>query len=379
MRCIGKLMVVLLCGGMATAAVCAEQPPGAPRGYEPKKADLGRALFNDPSLSNPPGQSCATCHLPDRAFAENLPVSVGRNGKQGARNAPTLLYTQFAPALFYEDWRETWVGGQFWDGRADTLQEQALGPLLNPHEMNNTPGTLAHSLRNLSYKSLFIDIFGKEVFTNDDRLITAAAEALQAFQMTDAFAPFSSKFDYAQQGLLELTEQEKFGREVFGTKGMCQDCHSGEINNRSVFTQFVYHNIWVPDNPELKDAHFQPDPGLGGNEKLNADERKRATGRFRTPTVRNVALTAPYMHNGVFKTLRDVMDYYNNMDDRKRWGPIPYPDNVSRLLNTQLELTEEEIEAVIVFLHTLTDGYPLPTSTPPAQPPLTAPQTQGSN
>lgn len=363
MRCIGTLMIALLSCSLATGAFCVEPLDREPAGSDQKKAALGQVLFNDPSLSNPPGQSCANCHMPDVAFAESLPVSIGRNGEQGARNAPALLYNKYTPALFYEDWRETWVGGQFWDGRVDTLQEQALGPLLNPLEMNNTRQTLAKSLRNLSYQSLFTDVYGKDVFEQDDTLISAAAQALQAFQMTDTFAPFTSKFDYAEQGLLELTEQEKLGRKIFDTKGMCIDCHSGIADNKLIFTQFTHHNILVPSNSELAKSQSGPDLGLGANEKLTAEEKKRAAGRFKTPTVRNVAITAPYMHNGVFETLREVIDYYNDVEDRERWGPAPYSGNVSKMLKTRLDLTEEEIDALIAFLNTLTDGYPLPAKT----------------
>ena len=323
------------------------------------KIALGNILFNDPALSNPPGQSCATCHKPDRAFSEDRVVSEGAAKVLGTRNAPSLMYAQFSIPLAYEEWRKTWVGGQFWDGRADTLAEQALGPLLNPAEMNNTRQTLATSLRGLSYKGMMESIYGKAAFADDDTLIAAAADALQAFQMSATFAPFTSKFDFAERGLVELTEQEKLGAKLFDTKAACMDCHAGIGNDRKLFTQFSYHNILTPPNPALNNG--LPDPGLALHPKLNEAEKKLAQGRFKTPTVRNIALTAPYMHNGVFKTLREVIEYYNEVDNRERWGQAGFPETQSHMLRSRLELTEEEIEALLAFLDTLTDGYILPT------------------
>lgn len=325
------------------------------------KVTLGNILFNDPALSNPPGQSCATCHRPDRAFSEERIVSEGVTKGLGTRNAPSLMYVQFSAPFMYEEWRKTWVGGQFWDGRVDTLAEQALGPLLNPVEMNNTRQTLAASLRGLTYKGMLEAVYGEKIFADDNTLIGAAADALQAFQMSATFAPFSSKFDYAQRGLVELNEQEKLGMKLFDTKAACMDCHAGIGNDQKLFTQFSYHNILTPPNPAINQGI--PDSGLAQHPKLTAAEKQLAQGRFKTPTVRNAALTSPYMHNGVFKTLREVIEYYNELDNRERWGPASFPENQSHMLKTRLELTEEEIRALLAFLNTLTDGYELPDET----------------
>ena len=351
--------IVLLCA-LSTAAQV-DTPDSQSPAIDPKqteKAALGNILFNDASLSSPPGQSCATCHRPDMAFSDGKVVSEGANKSLGVRNTPSLMYAKFSTAFYYEEWRKTWVGGQFWDGRADTLAEQALGPLLNPIEMGNSRQTLAANLRNLSYQNLFVDIYGKDVLANDETLLNAAADALQTFQMTDTFAPFTSKFDYAQKGLVELTEQEKWGRKLYDTKASCIDCHAGMGDDKLLFTQFSYHNILTPVNVTLNNGI--PDQGAANNPKLSDDERKLALGRFKTPTMRNVAKTAPYMHNGVFKTLREVVDYYNDVDDRKRWGPATFPETKSHMLRTKLDLTDEEIEALIAFLETLSDGYELP-------------------
>jgi cytochrome c peroxidase len=333
-----------------------EPAPVDPKQHE--KAALGNILFNDTSLSSPAGQSCASCHKPDMAFSDGKVVSEGANKSPGVRNTPSLMYAQFAKPFIYEDWRRTWAGGQFWDGRADTLAEQALGPLLNPIEMGNTREALATRLRELSYTHMFEAIYGKAVFASDETLLSAAADALQAFQMTEIFAPFSSKFDYAQRGLVELTEQEKLGRRLHDGKASCIDCHSGWGDNKQLFGSFSYHNILTPPNVTLNNGI--PDIGLAANPKLTAEEKALARGRFKAPTMRNIAKTAPYMHNGVFKTLREVIDYYNDVDDRKRWGPASFPETKSHMLKTKLDLTEEEIEALIAFLEALTDGYELP-------------------
>jgi cytochrome c peroxidase len=351
MRCIRLFFGVFLY--LNTLAVAQTPTSGTPA---TEKETLGNILFNDPALSNPPGQSCATCHRPDRAFSEDRVVSEGVTKALGSRNAPSLMYVQFSTSFAYEEWRKTWAGGQFWDGRADTLAEQALGPLLDPAEMNNTRETLAVSLRGLSYRGMLENIYGKPIFASDDKLIAAAADALQSFQTSTTFAPFTSKFDYAERGLVELTEQEKLGAKLFDTKAACMDCHAGIGNDQKLFTQFSYHNILTPPNPTSNKGGL-PDPGLALHPKLTEAEKKLAQGRFKTPTVRNAALTAPYMHNGVFKTLREVIEYYNHVDDRERWGPASFPENQSHMLKTRLELTEEEIEALLAFLHTLTDGY----------------------
>lgn len=352
MRSIGLLLGALLNLPLTALAQTPISPPAA------DKVALGNILFNDPALSNPPGQSCATCHRPDRAFSEDRIVSEGVTKGLGTRNAPSLMYVQFSAPFMYEEWRKTWVGGQFWDGRVDTLAEQALGPLLNPVEMNNTRQTLAASLRGLSYKGMLEAVYGEKIFLDDNALIGAAADALQAFQMSATFAPFTSKFDYAQRGLVELTEQEKLGMKLFDTKAACMDCHAGIGNDQKLFTQFSYHNILTPPNPAINQG--TPDSGLAQHPKLTAAEKQLAQGRFKTPTVRNATLTSPYMHNGVFKTLREVIEYYNEVDNRERWGPASFPETQSHMLKTRLELTEDEIEALLAFLHTLTDGYQVP-------------------
>ena len=329
-----------------------------------QKAALGSAIFHDTSLSNPPGQSCATCHDPAKAFADpGKDTSPGAlEGKVGNRNAPSLMYLKYVMPFGKEEWSTEWRGGFFWDGRANTLQEQARGPILNPLEMNNTVEGAAKALKAAGYAPLIKSLYGD--LNDDEAWVDAATDALAEFQLTDTFAPFTSKFDYSEAGLVKLTKQEERGHQIFNAKGMCIDCHSGRFDAHNIFTQFKFHNILVPKNPGLgfydlpkdsnPDGRKYIDPGLANNPHLTGEDKKQAFGQFRSPSLRNVAITAPYMHNGVFKTLREVIQFYNKMEN---FWPAETFENQSRMINTQLNLTPEEIQALVAFLKTLTDGY----------------------
>lgn len=327
---------------------------------------LGTIIFNDPDLSNPKGLSCARCHQPDKAFADpGNAVSAGAvEGSFGKRNTPSLKYISFVPAFSYSDWSESWRGGQFWDGRVDTLEEQALGPFLNAFEMNNTEAGLAASLRKSTYIQHFKTLYGEATVKDDGKLVRAAAKAVAAFQRTEIFEPFDSKYDYMEMGLVEFTAQEKRGEELFDGQGMCIDCHVGRDGEKQLFTQFAHHNIKVPPNPELA-FYTQPkainpdgkkfvDLGTGLNPKLTKEEAAKARGVFKTPSLRNIAVTAPYMHNGVFASLDEVMDYYIDME--KFW-PAEVDENRSSLISSALNFSEQDKADVIAFMRALTDGY----------------------
>lgn len=330
------------------------------------KEALGAVIFHDASLSSPAGQSCATCHGAAGAFADaGKIVSEGAvKGAFGSRNAPSLKYAQFSPPLTKQTYIEEWRGGQFWDGRVDTLKEQALGPFFNPVEMNTTQAKLASALRSATYAQQISAAYGKAVLKDEAKLVNAAADALAAFQKSQTFAPFDAKYDYAQAQLLSLSKLEERGEMVFNSGGMCIDCHIGRVGERQIFTQFVHHNIKVPPNPALP-FYNQPksinpagkafiDIGTAANPKLNAEEKIIAKGLFKTPTLRNIALTAPYMHNGVFKTLEEVVEYYSDME--KFW-PAEVDENPSRLMSTALSISEHDKKALVAFLKTLTDGH----------------------
>ncbi len=332
-----------------------------------QKEALGAVIFHDTALSQPPGQSCATCHQASAAFADpNQVASEGvMKGRFGPRNTPSLSYAKFSPVFGKEEWGVDWMGGQFWDGRALDLKEQALGPLLNPLEMNNTLEGVAKALRASAYWPQLLAVYGDAALKADDALAAAAGDALEAFQRTELFAPFDSKWDYANAGIIELTEQEQLGARIYSGKGMCIDCHAGSEGRFQLYTRFKLHNIWVPRNPALPfyrqskeanpDAEQYVDLGAGLNTRIPTEEREALRGAFKTPTLRNVAVTAPYMHNGVFKSLDEVIDFYM---DIAKFAPPEVSAPKSRMLSMLVLIDDAEKQALIAFLKTLTDGYP---------------------
>ena len=326
------------------------------------KAELGQVLFHDTALSNPLGQSCASCHKPDQAFAD--PGQTLSKGAQentlGARNSPSLTYVGFIPKFEWVKAESRWAGGLFWDGRANTLEEQALSPLTNPKEMNNTLEGLAKTLRNAPYYSDLVAHYPNATQSNA-ALVQAVTKALAEFQTTPPFQPFTSKYDYYEFGLVELTEQELKGFEVFNDKGKCTDCHAKRVDGYELFSKYRHHNILTPANPDI--AHdsemSRRDLGLANNPNVSTEQQVMARGLFRTPTLRNIQLTPPYMHNGALRTLEEVVDFYN---DVHLHGPPEVTHNPSKLLQKKLNLSQTETRALVAFLKTLTDGYEAPKS-----------------
>ena len=335
------------------------------------KERLGKQLFFDQSLSTPPGQACAACHAPEVAFADpdtDLPVSRGaRPGRYGNRNDMTIAYSALVPPLHRDPEDGTWVGGLFWDGRADSLAEQAQGPPLNPLEMANPDiATIAEKLRAVSYVGLFADVYGSAALDDPSLAFAHMADALAAYERTAEVSPFSSKYDRWLRGDAPLSDQELRGLDLFEAedKGNCAACHPNrpaEDGSPPVFTDFTYDNLGVPRNPEnpfyTLPAALNPegfafvDRGLG--ETL---EDPTQNGTFRVPTLRNVAITPPYMHNGVFKTLFSVVAFYNTRD-RGTWPPPEVSENVNREELGDLGLTNQELEDLVAFLRTLTDTW----------------------
>jgi cytochrome c peroxidase len=332
---------------------------------------LGRLLFFDPSLSSPVGQSCASCHSPDAGFGDpvqELPVSRGAHPDRfGNRNDLTAAYAAFIPPLRFDEDERLWVGGLFWDGRAADLVAQAKGPPLNPLEMAN-PGleAIAEALRAADYRDLFLEVYGEDALDDPARAFDCMARAIAAYEATAELSPFDSKYDRYLAGEVPLSEQELRGLALYESeeKGNCAACHPNRPSPdgaRALFTDFTYDNLGVPRNPEnpflFLPAELNPqgtayvDLGLGpivGDPEMN--------GMFRVPTLRNVALTPPYMHNGVFKTLYQVVAFYNTRDV----APWPAPEwavNVNRDELGNLGLTHEEVEDIVAFLRTLSDGY----------------------
>ena len=335
------------------------------------KEQLGKLLFFEKSLSTPPGQACSDCHAPEVAFADpdtELPVSRGAHSdRYGNRNDMTVSYSAFVPPLYFNKEDSVWVGGLFWDGRANSLAEQSMGPPLNPLEMAN-PDTLTilKKLKSLNYVALFAEVYGPDALINPSTAFNNMADAIEAYEKTSEVSPFTSKYDYWLRGKAKLTEQEQRGLKLYEAedKGNCAACHPNTVSEDGsppLFTDFTYDNLGVPRNPENpfyslpKDLNPEGfafvDLGLG--KTLNDP---RHNGKFRVPTLRNVAVTPPYMHNGVFKTLFNVLAFYNTRDVTE-WPDPEVSGNVNMDELGNLKLTNTELEDLVAFLKTLTDGW----------------------
>ena len=335
------------------------------------KERLGKLLFFDKSLSTPPGQACSSCHAPEVAFADpdiELPVSRGAvPGRYGNRNDMTVSYAAFIPPLQRDTDEGIWVGGLFWDGRADSLAEQAQGPPLNPLEMAN-PHTraVAEKLRGLSYAGLFIGVYGPESLTDPQEAYDHMADAIAAYERTSEVNPFSSKYDHWLRGEAALSAEELRGLTLFEAeaKGNCAACHPSrpaEDGAPPLFTDFTYDNLGVPRNPANPFYSLPPTLNPDGFEFVDLglattvndpDER----GKFRVPTLRNAAVTAPYMHNGVFQTLYSVVAFYNTRDVAG-WPAPEVAENVNTEELGNLGLTNQEVDDLVAFLGTLSDGW----------------------
>jgi len=263
------------------------------------------------------------------------------------------------------------MGGQFIDGRSLNLIDQAKQPFLNPLEMNN-PDTesVIEAVRNSEYVSLFEQVYGVGSLSNTDTAYDQVAEAIALFESSEELNPFTSKFDYFMTGKAELTTQERRGFRLFDGKGQCFACH--EMGQHKLFTHHTHSNIGVPrnaDNPfYTMSSEYNPDGtnfidlGLGANPTVLSSLEN---GKFRIPSLRNVAQTAPYMHNGVFQTLKQVVDFYNTRDilpacqtNEPNCWPLPeVPENMDTQLMGDLGLTKDEVNDIVAFLNTLSDGY----------------------
>ncbi len=277
------------------------------------KVALGKLLYFDKRLSADNTVACATCHAPDKGFTDNAPVSTGINGQMGGRSAPTVINRALSEA-------------QFWDGRAISLEEQSKGPLINPIEMGmKDHNAVVAKLRGIKgYRKLFAKAFGPGEITIDKY-----AKAVAAFERTVLSG--NSKYDRYQAGdKAAMNESEVRGMELFNGKARCATCHNG-VN----FTDELYHNIGVGMSAE------KPDLGRFDQTKKEADK-----GAFKTPTVRDITATGPYMHNGQEKTLEEVVAYYNK-------GGFPNP-NLDPLMEP-LGLTDAEMADVAAFMKAL-DG-----------------------
>lgn len=318
-------------------------------------AEIGKLIFLDTSLSQPRGQGCVSCHRPESAFADARRVSPGAvEGRVGKRNSPSLMYAALIPGFVYEDLLTgdgvevfVWEGGLFHDGRARDLFEQVQQPFFDPNEMNlPNEAALAERLRTAQYAGKFQNWIGRELWRDDSQVNYHAYRALVEFLREPMFRPFDARIDdYLAGNKNALAENEKRGLKVFSGDGKCSDCHFLEPTtwSKPLLSDFGYDNLGVPSRGEK-------DPGLGsrkGPEEL---------GKFRAPSLRNVAITAPYMHNGSLATLRDVMEFYNRRDvEPKRWGPTDYPDTVNHTDLGKLQLNEKQVTDLVALMHAFTD------------------------
>lgn len=274
------------------------------------KVKLGEQLYFDGRLSSNNAISCAFCHLPTAGFADPKQVSIGVGGKKGGRNSPTVFNTAFNPV-------------QFWDGRVSSLEEQALGPIQNPVEMAETHDNVVTKLRKIQgYQDLFQKVFGTDVN------LQSLVEAIAAYERT--IISTNSSFDkYVLGNSTAMSEEAVKGMALFKGKARCILCHNGPN-----FTDNQFYNLGVPQvGPQKED--------LGRYDVTRLDKDKRA---FKTPTLRSITETTPYMHDGAFQTLEEVIDFLDNGggDDANK-----------NSLMKPLALTKAEKGELLAFLHAL--------------------------
>jgi len=370
------------------AIVPAARPLAAPA---PARVALGRQLFMDTRLSQPQGTSCASCHDPAKAFTS---FNGGRDGvasgslreRLGTRNPPSLTYARFIPPLYFYQDDDAQVpapfGGLMLDGRADTLAAQVREPLLARHEMNlGTPQAAAQRLRASGYEAEFEAQFGAGVLRDPQRALQAFGSSLEAYLQSDELSPFDSRFDDLLRGKPALTPLELRGLAVFRNpdQGNCASCHSVSVTSsnpaRSLFTDFGYEALGVPRNRKLP-ANGRADAfdlGLCRTaEQRHWPDSESWCGYFRTPSLRNVAVRSRFMHNGVFDSLRDAVRFYatRSTSPADWYGRHPAFDDLPaamrgnvNIVSTPLNrragstpaMSEEDIDAVVAFLGTLTD------------------------
>jgi len=293
----------------------------------PERVRLGRWLFYDTRLSADGTVSCATCHRPEHAFSEPTPVSTGVRGQKGGRKAPPVI--NLATALYPRF---------FWDGRAASLEEQALGPIANPVEMGNTHETMVSTLSRVSgYEPYFVEAFGTQGITKE-----RVAAAIADYERTRMSG--NSPWDrWRQTGdAAAVSDAVKQGHELFFGKAECNQCH---LSNS--FTDSQFHNLgvgWDPKSRTFKDWGRWEVTKDRGEEGADADR-----GAFKTPTLREVSRRAPYMHDGSIATLREVVEFYDRGGNKNPW--------LSPKI-TPLNLTDAEIDAIVAFLDALEgEGY----------------------
>jgi len=402
---------------MTTAAALALSAGGLNAQTLTSEQQLGQMLYVDTNLSLQRNQSCNSCHdiqpVTPAGHSESLPaagfvdpdnvrdgsaVSKGSvAGASGALNAPSAAYARFSPHFHWDGTEGLYIGGQFWNGRAASLADQAMGPPLNPLEMAMPSrwAVVSRLKENPVYVKQFRALYGidldaiaaNESATSDlasppgvQETYERMARAIGEFEKSRIFNRFTAKYDYVMAGLTEFSEQERTGLELFNNdKSQCSECHSSEPSKAPgggflppLFTDFSYDNLGLPRNINIT-GNPDPDPGLGGRADIAAhDPNGEELGKHKVMGLRNIALTAPYMHNGSLSTLKEVVHFYNTRDSKPRtcrdindpgFGNQCWPaPEIARNVNDEelgdLGMTEDEELALVAFMQTLTDGYP---------------------
>ncbi|HTR76470.1 MAG TPA: cytochrome c peroxidase [Gemmatimonadaceae bacterium] len=396
-------------------------------------AEVGKRIFFDSNFSANGRTACASCHSPRAAYAApgNALVQLAAPQAPGAvRAVPSLRYVDRTPNFFIGpdngesenvDFAQLAVaaagtprptkiagtgagpvamvprGGLFWDGRVNTLQDQAMGPLFNSTEMGNRDvAAVAATLRSAPYASSLSQLFGSAILDAPPRLVDEAMFAVARFEVEDSsFHPYTSQYDYYLEGEAPLSAAEARGLRVFEDKdrGNCAGCHPDRPaadGTPPAFTDYQYEALGVPRNgdiPANRDARYF-DLGLCGPVRTDLATQTQYCGMFRTPSLRNAATRTAFFHNGVYHSLDQVLRFYNQRDTRpetiypigadrrvRKFDDLPaaYRKNVdvtdppfNRAAGDPLAMSPQDIQDVIAFLGTLTDGYVWkPGRTPP--------------
>ena len=361
------------------------------------KEKLGESLFFDANLSLTRQTSCSTCHDPEHGFVDarfsqtdadqNIFIhgafSVGDDGVSlGGRNTPTASYAMFSP-IFTRMEDGTYKGGQFHDGRAESLKDQAARPPLDGAEMmmSDKNAVVDRIKENEEYVKAFETLYGAEVFDDVNTSYDSMTEAIAKFEKTELFAPFDSKYDRWKAGEYTFTDTEEAGYALFFSTANtnCATCHSlnssSEAISQEMFTNYEYENIGTPRNIAAMDARAALGlqetnatfAGLGATVKQSDENWREHLGKTKVPTLRNVAVTAPYMNNCVFKDLRTVIKFYDHMagfdnyptnsETGEAWGVNDYIETINHeVLEATKELQSAKVRALEAFLRTLTDA-----------------------
>ncbi len=417
-------------GGGDSSASGGNGQPGTTDGLS-AAAELGKKIFADTALSVSGTQSCGSCHVAAFAFTADrtaagpdrgstVPLGGPNMDLPGFRDTPSLMYLSFSPDFFFDNEGGP-NGGFFRDGRAGTLTDQAIEPFTTPFEMANADAAeVIAKLRTRPYLAEFEALYGADVLDDPDTALKRMGAALAAFEIeSQDFHPFTSKYDFFQSGQATLNTQELRGLALFNdpSKGNCAGCHpstTADGNTRPLFTDFSYDNLGVPRNPDIHandpataasytpinsddGVHDYYDLGICGPFRDDGDlNTSGLCGAFKVPTLRNIAMTGPYFHNGRFAALKDAIGFYMRRDTNPeefyptaadgsvtKFDDLPaayggqvivnihvpgsdalYVGNVNTLeipynrhIGEAPALSTTEINDVIAFLCTLTDGY----------------------